>query len=386
VSADLVGLTPDTQYYYRVVATSSAGTAYGSQGTFTTTQPPSATTGAASGVTNTTATIAGSVNPNGLDTSYHFEYGTTPSYGTSTTAVDDGSGTGTDSVNAALSGLTQGTTYYYRLVATSVGGTTNGSQGTFTTTQPPTATTGSASSITATAAAIAGSVNPNGVDTTYHFEYGTTPSFGTSTTAVDDGSGTSASTVQAGLTGLTPGTTYYYRLVATSVAGTTDGAQGTFATIQPPSASTGAASAITTTTATLTGSVNPNGVATTYHFDYGTTPGYGSSTPATAAGSASTSGTATANLTGLTPGTKYYFRLVATSVGGTTDGSQASLTTATPPPPPPPPPPCPPPPHAPPPRRPRRRRRPSRPRPPHRRHRSPRSPTRPSSPRPPPCR
>ena len=85
----LTGLTPGTQYYFRLVATSVAGTTDGLQGTFSTTQPPAASTGSATVITTTTATIAGSVNPNGLDTTYHFEYGTTPSYGTSTTATDE---------------------------------------------------------------------------------------------------------------------------------------------------------------------------------------------------------------------------------------------------------------------------------------------------------
>jgi hypothetical protein len=98
-------------------------------------QPPSATTGSATGVTSTAATIAGTVNPNGLSTTYHFEYGTTTSYGTRTPAPDGSAGSGTTAapVSANLSGLTASTTYHYRLVATNSAGTSNGSDATFTT-------------------------------------------------------------------------------------------------------------------------------------------------------------------------------------------------------------------------------------------------------------
>ncbi|HEX6968288.1 MAG TPA: hypothetical protein VF174_05690, partial [Micromonosporaceae bacterium] len=98
-------------------------------------QTPTVTTGSATGITSTTATIAGTINPNGLSTTYHFEYGTTTSYGTQTPAPDGsvGSGTTATSVSATLSGLTAATTYHYRLVATNSAGTTNASDATLTT-------------------------------------------------------------------------------------------------------------------------------------------------------------------------------------------------------------------------------------------------------------
>ena len=78
-----------------------------------------------------------------------------------------------------------------------------------------------------------------------------------------------------------------------------------------PTAITGPVTAVGATTATLSGTVNPNGDATSWHFDYGTTTSYGSSTSSTNAGSGTANTTVTANITGLTPGTTYHYRLVA---------------------------------------------------------------------------
>ena len=84
--------------------------------------PPSATTGSASSVTQTGATVAGTVNPEGLATTYRFEYGTSSSYGLQTAEVDAGSGTAAADASATLGGLTNDTTYHYRLVATNAAG------------------------------------------------------------------------------------------------------------------------------------------------------------------------------------------------------------------------------------------------------------------------
>ena len=80
--------------------------------------PPAATTGAAKDLGQTTATVTGTVDPQGMATTYHFEYGTSSSYGLQSTEQDAGSGTGAADVQAALTGLTGDTTYHYRVVAT----------------------------------------------------------------------------------------------------------------------------------------------------------------------------------------------------------------------------------------------------------------------------
>jgi hypothetical protein len=103
----------------------------------------------------------------------------------------------------------------------------------------PTVITGAASSVARNTGTIAGTVNPNGQATTYHFEYGTTPSYGSSAPSPDAsaGSGTSATPVSTGLSGLAAGTTYHYRLVAANAAGTSYSADKTFTTASPPAVS-----------------------------------------------------------------------------------------------------------------------------------------------------
>ncbi len=92
------------------------------------------TTTASTNVTSITATMNGSVNPNGNATTVTFEYGLTTSYGSSIAAtLAPVSGSNTLAVSASLSGLTPGTTYHYRLVGASSVGTTNGDDMTFTT-------------------------------------------------------------------------------------------------------------------------------------------------------------------------------------------------------------------------------------------------------------
>jgi streptogramin lyase len=111
-------------------------------------------------------------------------------------------------------------------------------------------------------------------------------------------------------------------------------------TLDAPGVATGAASQITQTTATLNGSVDPNAAATTYHFDYGLTPLYGSQTPGQSAGAGDAPVPEAAGIAGLTPGATYHFRVVATSPIGTSTGADNTFTAGSPnaPPPPPPPP------------------------------------------------
>jgi len=97
-----------------------------------------------------------------------------------------------------------------------------------------------------------------------------------------------------------------------------------------PTVVTGAASGVTSTGATLNGTVNPNGAATSYQFDYGTSNAYGSVAPATlvSAGSGSAAVSETVDLTGLKPNTIYDYRIFATNSGGTAVGLNETFTTS----------------------------------------------------------
>jgi subtilase family serine protease len=105
-----------------------------------TTAAPTVTTGSATSITSTTATLNGAVIPNGVDTTVWFLYGTssTLSGASQTTSQDLGSGTTATAVTASLSGLTSGTTYYFELVAKNSLGTVDGAIKSFTATSTTT--------------------------------------------------------------------------------------------------------------------------------------------------------------------------------------------------------------------------------------------------------
>lgn len=181
---------------------------------------PGAATGDTSAITDTQAALAGTVNPQGQLTSYAFQYGTTTAYGQQSALSSAGSGTADVPVRVELAGLTAGTTYHYRVIATNASGTTVGVDRTFATTgtapPPPTApsaTTGIAS-VDGASATLGGSVTPNGVRSSYYFEFGTTVNYGQQTPPQGAGSGSGAVSVSATLSGLAASSTYHYRLVA----------------------------------------------------------------------------------------------------------------------------------------------------------------------------
>lgn len=86
------------------------------------------------------------------------------------------------------------------------------------------------SQVAETEATVNATINPERAETTYHFEYGPTPAYGTATQVVSIGDGSSPLEVQARLTGLAPGTAYHYRVVASNSEGTSTGLDHRFST------------------------------------------------------------------------------------------------------------------------------------------------------------
>lgn len=197
---------------------------------------PAASTGNATAISPTSASLNGTVNPEGQATSYYFEYGTSTSYGSQTPTSPVGSGSADIKVTAPLSALTPQTTYHYRVVAINASGTTLGTDVSFTTPKlpAPTVTTGHARDITQTSATLTGTVNPRGQSTSYVFQYGTSTAYSGQTPAASAGAGTKAISAAHALAGLAPGTTYHYRVAATNANGTTYGHDVAFKTAGLP--------------------------------------------------------------------------------------------------------------------------------------------------------
>jgi 6,7-dimethyl-8-ribityllumazine synthase len=227
-----------------------------------------------------------------------------------------------------VTGLKSGTTYHFRLVATSDAGTSRGNDQTFVPVASPTVTTKSASTIRDTTATLNGSVNPLGQSTNAYFEYGTSTSYGAKSSVQSVGSGKNSTNVAIGISGLTRGATYHFRIVAQNSTGTSTGSDQTFTTTGPPGITVGAVTSVTYSTATLNAALDSRGHTTTWYFDYGTTTSYGLKTASHSQGATPGSHNVTFGIGGLNAGTVYHFRLVATNSSGTSVGPDSAFTTA----------------------------------------------------------
>jgi len=247
--------------------------------------------------------------------------------------IEDGitsDGTGGGVFSSSLTGLSGATTYHVRAYATNSEGTGYGADMSFTTLGAlPGTSTLDASDITITSATLNGTVNANYLSTAVLFEYGTTTSYGQTLTATQSPiMGNANADVSKGITDLSPGTTYHFRVKAVNEIGTTFGNDMTFTSLgQVPTATTLAATVIDTASATLNGTVNANDLSTIVTFEYGTTTDYGSS--ATASQSPVTghdNTTVSATISDLSPGTAYYFRVKSVNSLGTTTGNDLTFT------------------------------------------------------------
>jgi hypothetical protein len=98
---------------------------------------PTVSTGPASAVSYGSATLIGSIDPRGSNTTYYFQYGSTKAFGAQTALADAGAGKVPATISVAVSGLQPVTTYYYRLIAVNAGGATTGAIRAFVTAKVP---------------------------------------------------------------------------------------------------------------------------------------------------------------------------------------------------------------------------------------------------------
>lgn len=318
-SADLTGLAIATTYYFHAWATNSAGTSYGTEGTFTTASPDpqilvSALTGFGDVCLNTTAgpgsfTITGS-NLTAADITVAalsgFTYSTTSTgtYTSSLTLTQTGGSYSQEifvkftpvaiqSYNGVITVNGGGISAPVDVAATGAGVNTQAGL-----------TTGAASSITYNSASIAGTITATGCTsvTAYGFEYSSTNNFTPGTGTVVAASNLNAGAFSAALSGLSPVTVYYYRAFATNGGGTAYGAQQSFTTAPVPIALTATALAAFGP-ACINNSVGPNSFTingaflTTANVNVGPLTGYTFST--------TSGGTYTASLSLTQPGGTY---------------------------------------------------------------------------------
>jgi hypothetical protein len=236
--ASLEGLTPNTEYHYKVLTKNGTGEAEVAGEPFLTLpKPPVVSTGGHSVTSPTTATVSGSVDPNALgheaqdDTAYYIEYGGTSTYGKQTPAAGAGQAESPATETVSLEGLEPGTTYHYRVVASNLNdaGELNanqesvygghlkpqvvyGTDETFTTpATPPVLSEVAVRGVSQSGAMITATLNPQDLPTRYELQLGSTPGL-----LQPVASGTTSTTIPLSLTvgSLSPGTVYYYKLLA----------------------------------------------------------------------------------------------------------------------------------------------------------------------------
>jgi hypothetical protein len=369
VSAEVTGLTAQTTYHYRLAAGYGHGSRTGADHEFTTLPAVEGVlTGQASQVQGTTATLAGSLEPNGFDTHYFFEYGLSNSYGSATANTDAGSAAAVVAVSVPVGALEPNQIYHYRIAAENTFGKTLGADTEFKSAVLPPSITGApgASFIASQSAVLNASLNPEHTTTHYHFEYGACPTIAGCTTlqhTTDEASslfGTIGATQE--IVGLAPQTTYSYRLIASNrhiasceggtpleeegvivrceeggipvfAGGEATGAESTFTTGAATivQAATGPASSVTATSAVISGAVNADGQPATFTFELGVYAGtatqYGvvSSGPT---GAETTTVGESLGLSGLQPGVTYAYKIAIHSGYGAAEGAPVTFTTA----------------------------------------------------------
>jgi LPXTG-motif cell wall-anchored protein len=312
---------------------------------------PSVATKPAGDLAATTATLRAEVDPQGAQMSFYFQLDTVSANVSGSSALTslmtiDGNSTSSSNssspvqVELPVSGLQAATTYYFRIVGEV---TTIDSENQELVAQyfgeildfqvgVPSVTTNVESNVGRTSAILNGEAMPNGQSHSYSFEYSTDSTFQTAVsvtaqadiyidgTQTDTSSASSPISVTASAQSLTPATTYFYRIKssgATSLTGSTE----SFTTLENPTGQTSAATNVSQTSATLNGSVSPNGSLTNLYFQWATSAGAVASAPTVNAGmtiggsSATTSASnSTLNvsmpITGLTAGTQYHYRLI----------------------------------------------------------------------------
>ena len=198
----------------------------------------------------------------------------------------------------------------------------------------PVITLAAASSVTTTTATLSATLNPALLSTTSAFKYSTREDMSGATTAGSATTSASAGTVSrtASLTGLSPGRKYYYTFEATNSIGTTSASVQSFTMVGfAPTGTTGSATSVSSSRATLNASVTPGGLDTSVWFTWGQKADLADGTKAEYRSiSDITAVDVSVTVTGLTESTRYYYRVEASNDLGSMKGDIKSFTASRP--------------------------------------------------------
>lgn len=289
-------------------------------------------------VTHLQAKATVEINPNNAPTSATLQYATDANFTTivksinlTPTALNGGA---VISLPVIMDGLEPNTAYYLRSTASNESGSFTTPTSTFKSlappVTPPTMVATNPSSVTGWSARLNANVNANNGATTVSFVYGTDPNFVTNTqTGLADPQSVSGNTVRAvalDISFLNGSTTYYYKVVGSNSAASVQSEVISFTTpavvgVAPTVETIRPTGGLNTPTTTVTGRVNPNGQTTSVRFVYAADQSLTIGTrvinlPVQYTGVDSV--TVTADMTGLTPGYRYYYRFEASNAAGLT--------------------------------------------------------------------
>jgi hypothetical protein len=336
VEANVAGLSESQIYHVALFAKNANGESLAEERQFTTLPTtPHSNTNAAHNVTHTSGLLTGAVDPDGaLVTECYFEYGSEPSSLSSHAPCEQSPGSGTEPVpvSAQLSGLPESDSVYFRLVSKNSFGSDGGlKEHFFTPPNQPNANDEVLNEVGRTTATLRGLVDPRDslVESCY-FEWGSV-SVSEHTTPCETlpGGGEGFVNVSAKITGLTESTTYFWRTVATNAFGENVSGQRNFTT-EPtlPRDRLQATNEVAARSALLKGVINPEDTTIIEcTFEYGTTPALLQSAPCNLLPSGEGFQKVQSRITGLTPSTKYFYRLAATNSFGTEYSGEQNITT-----------------------------------------------------------
>lgn len=338
VYASLTGLKESTTYYYKIVAANEVGekASEDTERFLTLPRAPHVGDEGARAIGRTTADLIGVVNPNGAEvTECYFEYGTTKQVEeTVNCSALPGNGEHGVPVSAPLEGLKESETYFVRLVAVNADGVSVSGREEFQTLpDAPRAKTEPARDVTETTALLRGIINPHGETVTAcYFEYGHEKRiYGEQVNCKQTvGAGEEPVEVTAEATALESSSTYNFVLVAENGKGEALGGNQAFRTLpNAPRDNTNNATELTSESALLHATVNPEGAeVTTCEFEYGTTFALGTKVAcASKPGNGVVGVPVSANVTGLKATQKYYFRIHAENAFGGAFGGISKFTT-----------------------------------------------------------